>query len=249
MILHETTIGDCTMYLGDALEIMPLLYGRANCVMTDPPYKLTSGGATAGGMHERMGGGEYDNGGSIVDCDLDWTDFMPHVAKLVDRGHVYVMANNRHLANCENAALAAGLRFHNWLIWDKRTAVANRWYMKNAEFCGLFFAGNAMPINNCSCKQLVSMPQVDETSHPTEKPVMLMRYWIENSTRPGDLVIDPFAGTGTTGVACMQGGRRFIGIEKSPKWYEVAVKRLKLEAKTRLASQAELCLNGPAYND
>jgi len=63
--------------------------------------------------------------------------------------------------------------------------------------------------------------------HPTEKPVALMADLILLYTQPGDVVLDPFMGSGTTGVACLKTGRRFIGIERDPKWFDVAEKRLR----------------------
>ena len=70
------------------------------------------------------------------------------------------------------------------------------------------------------------MFQRDESIHPTEKPVELMRYWIGNSTHQGQIVLDPFMGSGTTGVAAIQMGRKFIGIEREPKYFDIACKRI-----------------------
>lgn len=225
-------ISNSRLYHGDALKIIPDLIEKsifADCVVTDPPYLLTSGGCTQGGLHERFGKGEskYGNSGEIVPCDIDWKDFMPGLFGILKTGHAYVMSNNRNIQAMMNSAEDAGFRFHNLLVWDKRTATPNRWYMKNCEFTGLFFKGPAQAINNCGSMQLISVPQVDESEHPTEKPVMLMRHYIENSTKPGDLVIDPFMGSGTTGVACQLSGRRFIGIEKEKRFFEIAADRIK----------------------
>ena len=70
------------------------------------------------------------------------------------------------------------------------------------------------------------VPQRDESEHPTEKPVLLMKHYIENSTQPGDTVMDPFMGSGTTGVAAVMAGRKFIGIERDPRWFETAAARI-----------------------
>ncbi len=213
---------------GDMMQELPKLIAdgwRANCVCTDPPYKLTSGGKNGGGM---SGGWmtDYDNGGSPVDCDIDWKDFMPLLFASMDRGHAYIMANNRNVHPMLNAAEAAGFGFHNILVWNKRSATANRWYMKNLEFVGFFFKGNAFPINNCSSNQYIEMPQRDESNHPTEKPIDLMAHYIGNSTQPGEVVLDPFLGSGTTGVAARQLGRDFVGIESNEKHFHAAEKRI-----------------------
>lgn len=243
--MRKEIIGDATLYLGDSMEIMrDILTGAADCIVTDPPYKLTSGGGTPKGKptrgladwhienrpQPRMSGcfnsESYNNNGNLVECDIDWPDFMPLMYSCLRDGHAYVMANNRHIANCENAALAAGFRLHNWLVWDKVTATPNRWYMKNCEFTGFFYKGRAKYINNMSHKQLVRVAHKDESKHPTEKPVELMESYIRNSTQPGQVVLDPFMGSGSTGVAAIRAGRAFIGIEKDPRWFDVACGRI-----------------------
>lgn len=232
-------IGGATLYHGDALKVLPSLE-PVDLICCDPPYKLTTGGGhpTTPGARRMQGcfaENAYNNNGNIVDCDIDWTDFMaPCFAVLKDPGHAYFMTNNRHIANCENAATAAGFHLHNWLVWDKITATPNRWYMKNLEFCGFFSKGNAFYINDFSAKQLIRCPQVDVSGlftesgddHPTEKPVALMRHYIDNSSQIGQIVLDPFAGSGSTGVAAIQAGRKFIGIEKDEKFFNMAVQRI-----------------------
>ena len=64
------------------------------------------------------------------------------------------------------------------------------------------------------------------TNHPSQKPIQLLRMIVEKYTNSGDLILDPFMGSGTTGVACMQTGRNFIGIEIDPKYYAIAEKRI-----------------------
>jgi site-specific DNA-methyltransferase (adenine-specific) len=67
---------------------------------------------------------------------------------------------------------------------------------------------------------------VEHGQHPTQKPIALLLDWIAKFTEPGELVLDPFMGSGTTGIACERLGRRFIGIEKDPKYFELACARI-----------------------
>lgn len=226
--MKSINIGPHIIYHGNSMKVMPIL-DPIDLIVTDPPYKLTTGGKNTGQMGGVFtSGGEYENNGSIVECDIDWTDFMPLCyGALKSPGHAYFMANNRHIANCENAATDAGFHLHNWLVWDKRTATPNRWYMKNLEFTGFFSKGPAFYINDCSSKQLISCPQVDVSDHPTEKPVALMRHYIDQSSQRGQTVLDPFMGSGSTGVAAIQAGRTFIGIEKNDKFFNMAVQRVR----------------------
>lgn len=112
------------------------------------------------------------------------------------------------------------------LVWDKRTATANKWYMKNCEFTVFVSKGRAFFINDCGSKQLICAPIVMNATHPTEKPVEVMAHYIANSTQRGDMVLDPFMGSGTTGVAASKLRRRFLGIEKDRDYFDLACRRV-----------------------
>jgi DNA modification methylase len=218
-------IGDATLYLGDSREILPTL-GKVDLIVSDLPYKLESGGNTTGEMGGKFDKSQYDNSGNITNCDIEFDEIMPLLAPLLDQGHAYFMVNNRHVASVENAALSAGFRFHNWLVWDKSTGTPNRWYMKNCEFTLFVFRGAAKYINDCGSRQLIKCQNVISGVHENQKPVGLMAHYIQNSSMIGDVVLDPFMGSGTTGVAALQAGRKFIGIEIDAEHFEVACSRL-----------------------
>lgn len=223
-MISPVIIGDATLYCGDCIDVLPMV-GAVDLIVTDPPYKLESGGRSG------LTGGKFDpevytNDGSIIPCDIEFADFMPLLADALPRGHAYFMVNNRHVAGMENAALAAGFRFHNWLVWNKGTCTPNRWYMKNCEFTLFAFRGAATPINDCGARQLITCPNVVDGVHETQKPVDLMAHYIGNSSQPGDIVLDPFMGSGTTGVAALRDGRKFIGIEKEPRYFDIACQRI-----------------------
>jgi len=230
--MRKEVIGNCDLYLGDMREILPSLGECADLACFDPPYQLESGGNTTGEMGGKFSKDRYDNSGSIVDTDIDWPDFMPLVYQsLRGDAHAYVMANNRHVQNMLFSAEESGFRFHNLLVWDKSTATPNRWYMKNCEFTGFFFKGKAKYVNDCGARQLIHVPQESYGDHPTTKPVMLMRHYVEQSTKRGETVLDPFMGSCATGAACIQSGRRFIGIEIDPEYFDLSCKRIEAETK------------------
>jgi DNA modification methylase len=223
------TIGRATLYLGDAREIVPTL-PKADLVCSDPPYLVSKGGFSANLQLEGGFGGwmkDYGNQGDIVQCDIKFSEWLPLVFDaLPERAQAYFMSNGRNLKDMQIAAEAAGFRLHTILVWDKRTALPNKYYQNVTEFALFMFKGNARTINDPSSKNLVSIFQRDESAHPTEKPVELMSYWIGNSSKPGDTILDPFMGSGTTGVAALQQGRAFIGVEQDQKWFETACKRI-----------------------
>ncbi|NTG73276.1 site-specific DNA-methyltransferase [Agrobacterium rhizogenes] len=199
---RKEIIGGCTLYLGNSMEIMPALI-PADLVVSDVPYSLTTGGKAK--SQKTMSGifaaDNYANNGQLVMATVPFPAMMN--------------------------ALHAGFQFHNLLVWDKVSPTANRWYMKNLEFTLYLWKGRARTINNPSSKQLIRGGVDKETSHPTEKPVYLMEEYILNSSAHGETVLDPFMGSGTTGVACVKTGRKFIGIEIDPIYFELACERIR----------------------
>lgn len=219
-------IGAATVYLGDCREVLADVHADLLC--SDPPYRVTSGGF--GDLEGGFSGwikDSYDNKGAIVACDLDWSDWLPCAYEwLADQAQAYIFSNDRNLPVAWKAAEGAGFRFHRLLTWDKRTALPNRWYIQNCEFVLFMRKGPAFQIERCGTMALQSIFQRDESPHPTEKPVPLLQLYIENSTKRGGLVLDPFMGSGSTGVAALRSGRRFVGAEIDTKWFDVACRRL-----------------------
>jgi site-specific DNA-methyltransferase (adenine-specific) len=219
-------IGDARLACGDCLQILPTL-DKVDLVATDPPYLLESGGNTTKDMRGKFSKDVYDNSGQIVDTPLDWSDFMPALFHVLSaNAHAYVMCNNRHVQGMLSAASDTGFKFHNLLVWNKETATPNRWYMKNLEFTGFLYKGKAFRINDCGSKQLNNIPIIKNAEHPTEKPSELMRVYIENSSSIGDVILDPFMGVASTGVACAKLGRKFIGIELDEHYFKIACERI-----------------------
>ncbi len=218
-------IGNAELHLGDCRDIMPTL-GRVDAVVTDHPYLLESGGKNTSIVGGKFSRETYNNGGAIIPVDIEPSEFMPLLAAVLQQGHAYFMVNNRHVSKTQLAAENAGFRFHNLLVWDKKTCTPNRWYMKNCEFTLFMFRGRGKLINHCGSRQLISCMNVMNAEHETQKPVPLMEHYIGNSTERGQLILDPFMGSGTTGVAAVQMGRKFIGIEREAKYFDIACKRI-----------------------
>lgn len=222
------------IYCGDCMPLLADMAANgfvADLVVTDPPYKLTSGGVSKEpGHHRPMRGGwmkNYSNDGKPVHCELEFSEWLPLAYKILRAdADIYAMVNDKNLRDMLNAFVGAGFGIHNILVWNKKTATANRWYMKNCEFIVYGWKGKAATINNPSSMQLVTVPQIDETKHSTEKPVPLMEFFIKNSSKPGDLVVDPFAGSGSTGVAARNLGRNFVGIEIDWEYADISRRRL-----------------------
>ena len=217
--------------------------GSVDLVVCDPHYTNISGGnknpkAPKGILTANDGKASIRHNHSHV---ADYADELFRVLK--DNAHCYVMTNLKNLFRIKEAFIKAGFKLHNLLGWKKNTANPNRWYMKNQEYTLFFRKGKPFRINDCGKKSFVTcdeLPWGDEVElihefpnptgdaklHPTEKPVGLMRLYIEQSSQPGDVVLDPFMGSGTTGVAARQAGREFIGFDIDLQHVMTACRRL-----------------------
>eukprot|EP00873_Tetraselmis_striata_P020733 jgi/Tetstr1/440997/TSEL_029265.t1 len=225
---RKEVIGGTTMYLGDAMAILPEIEPAHLCV-SDVPYSLTTGGVSKSSktMSGIFASHNYANDGQLIMATVPFPAMMSAIhGALVDDADCYVMANDKNVHPLTTAALGAGFQFHNLLVWDKITPTANRWYMKNLEFTLYLWKGRARTINNPSAKQIIRGGLDKVSGHPTEKPVPLMAEYVRNSSAPGEIVLDPFMGSGTTGVAAAQLGRRFIGIELDEGYFDIACQRI-----------------------
>jgi site-specific DNA-methyltransferase (adenine-specific) len=194
-------------------------------IFTDPPYRVISGGnkypTAPKGMLSANDGKHFEHN------DIHFTEYVPHLYRVLKPGkHCYIMTNVLNMFELQSVAIMAGFRLHNVLIWKKNTATPNRWYMKNCEYILMFRKGNAVPIRDCGAKTVIDFPIVKDRDHPTEKPQDLVRYYVENSSDPQDIVLDPFMGVGTTGQVCAITGRKFVGFELDPTYYTKSCIRL-----------------------
>jgi len=225
-VRKEVQIGPCRLILGDSRDVLPDLKGMADLLVSDPPYKLTSGGRKGDHMKGKFSSDRYDNSGKLMRL-LRWDEMAgPMFDACKDRADAYIMANDKEVFNAHAAFTAAGFRLHNLLTWRKETATRNRWYMKDTEYTVYLFKGKARTINFPGSKQSAFHSRPDIDWHPTAKPVELFMEYILNSSQPGDLVLDPFCGSGTTAIAAMRTGRRAVTIEKDPVWFSRKIERV-----------------------
>jgi site-specific DNA-methyltransferase (adenine-specific) len=241
VVEREVTIGDIRLIQGDMRAVLPDLDPRADMVLSDVPYRLTSGGNSTGEMGGCFDNDKYDNSGALFGM-VEWQEMAPLIFDAcADPADAIIMTSDREAMDARQAFQSAGFGFHRLLVWDKITATPNRWYMPNCEFALYLFRGGARRIRDCGSKALIRCPQVDVSQHfldpslpaddrkphATEKPVQLMLHWMGNSTDPGDTVLDPFMGAGATMVAAALSGRHATGIEIDPRWFEVTCARVR----------------------
>ncbi|MEP5728102.1 MAG: DNA methyltransferase [Sulfitobacter sp.] len=227
-------IGPVTLCHGDALDVLQDLRGAADLCVSDFPYRLIAGGRGTSGDGSMSGifdADAYDNSGDLM-AMAEWHQMAPPVYRaLKPNADAYFMTNDKNLLLAGGALVGAGFKFHNLLGWDKGAPTPNRWYMKHVEYVLYMWKGKARAITNPGSKQLFASPRPKDRVHPTQKPICLMEHYIQNSSRPGDVVIDPFCGSGATLVAAALAGRRAIGIEIDPDHFATACAQVELALK------------------
>ena len=209
---REKWVSDCgtvTLYCGDCLEVLPTLEaGSVDAVVTDPPYGIGYDASTS----TQRGIKRF----SAIAGDDALFDPKPFIA-----------FRDCLLFGCNNYCHAIPPRHGQWYFWDK--VIRNSLSVRIAEG---EFAWHKQGTKPRAFRHLWSGAYRDSeaghpTLHPTQKPIALLIWCLELVC--GDSVLDPFMGSGTTGVACVRLGRRFIGIELEPKYFEIAKRRIQDE--------------------
>ena len=199
--------GDVQLYLGDCLEVLPTL-GSVDAVITDPPY----------GMDYDASHKKYKNGIARQSVIGDAGPFDP--SHLLRFGRLIIWGANCFASRLPDSPV--------WLAWVKTTR--NRARVRQADFEMAWTRGC---INRPQAFRHLWIGAFKDSEsgirnvHSTQKPIALMEWCLEIAKiPPGATVLDPYMGSGTTGVACVKTGRRFIGIEIDPGYFEIAVKRI-----------------------
>ena len=236
------------LILGDCLQILPELE-KASCdvVFADPPYFLSNGGTTChAGKRVSVGKGKWDEShGMKLDHEFhrQWLSGCQRVLK--PDATIWVTATHHTLFPIGYVMQELGFKILNLITWEKPNPPPNlscRYFTHSTEML-IWAATNEkskhrfnytdMKAENGG-KQMKTVWKFPAPSkaeklhgrHPTQKPVAFVRRCLLASSNAGDLVLDPFAGSGTTGVACVTTGRRFIGIEKAPEYRQLSRERM-----------------------
>ena len=222
------------IYNEDCLEGMKRIPdGSVDLVVTDPPYRLTSRG-TSGSMGGAFWTGDLAKSGQVFESgNVDISDWIRECYRVLKDGtHLYVMTNDKNLTNCLNQIDSNKFKFIKTLTWVKPNKICGRWYMTQKETIILARKGSQRPINNASTSDVLFTPDFKKLKsnglnlHDTEKPIELMQTLIENSSKNGEVVLDPFMGIGSTAIACINTNRSYIGFELDPEYFKIAKQRI-----------------------
>lgn len=226
---HEV-IGSATLYCGDCRDILPTLTG-IEAVISDPPYGMnanTDSRRFSGGKAENnRRPGQGTNHAAVIGDDVPF-DPMPWL----EVGSDVILWGANHYAS----ALPIG----RTLVWLKKPPALFGTFLSDAEIgwqsggCGVWAFYKQFTIQTRLVEADTTIPV-----HPTQKPVALMEWCVARVK--GVTVLDPFMGSGTTGVACARMGRAFVGVEIDPGYFDIACRRM--EAAQR---QGDLFITRPA---
>ena len=199
---NPVIIGDATLYLGDCREILPTL-PKVDAVVTDPPYGMGKDGQEKStGLH----------GGRKAYEFLGWDTARPSrsVFDLVlGMASKHIVWGGNYFADFLPAA-------GKWLVWDKGQKI-------NQSDGELAWTSENSALRIFTLNRIALM--TDGAEHTTQKPVALME-WAISKIPYSPIILDPWMGSGSTGVACMNLGRKFIGIEIEPKYFDIACRRI-----------------------
>lgn len=217
----------------DAIKTLKSLKSECiDLIITDPPYKVTARGnaGNSGGMMQK----KLSMQGKIFEHnDVKPIEYIPEFYRILkDGSHCYIMTNHVNLQEILNVATECGFKFIKSLIWNKGNKIMGQYYMSQFEYILFFRKGKGKKINKCGTADILNVPnkktkgQDGKNLHDTEKPVELMKILVENSSQENEIVLDPFMGIGSTGMACKELRRHFLGIEIDEKYFNIAKERI-----------------------
>lgn len=220
---EKVVIGNAELWLGDCLELMPHAIDAmsARACVTDPPYGINT---------KSDGSGKLNPWADVCNSAYWYAEwFRVARSRLASDGCMWTCLNWRSLPTFQKASCDAGWPIESLMVWDKKWIGpgGQKGLRPSYELVALF-AGQDFRIDNRGLPdvQAFKWSSMKPHGHPAEKPLALMDFIIQNSTRGGDLVFDPFMGSGTTGEAAVLAGRCFVGFEHDRRWFDVACERL-----------------------
>ena len=239
---NPVVIGNATLYLGDCRDILPTL-PKVDAVITDPPYD-----AEAHAAGRRVKQKQAARGSSIRKLEAAPLDF-----EAMDRGTRQAVCEwaaahcaGWMLAFCQAEAVAvwrvsmqdAGASWRRAMVWFKPDSApqlsGDRPAQGYESIASAWYGQGGSKWNGGGRRGVFIYGKHDagtgyggvSNEHPTQKPISLMTDLVSLFTNSGQLIVDPFMGSGSTGVACMNLGRQFIGIEREPKYFDIACRRI-----------------------
>lgn len=241
------------LYQGNCLDILQSLSAYSvDLIFADPPYFLSNDGySVSGGQRTSVNKGQWDKSAGLYedhDFHLAWLSECKRVLK--ESGSIWISGTYHCIFSIGFALQRLGYRILNTITWYKPGASPNlacRMFTHSTELLIWASPSQARPlphkfnysllktenedkqVRDCWIINRPLKPEIEFGKHPCQKPLALLERVILASSEPGDVVLDPFTGSGSTGVAAIALGRQFIGIDQDPIYLQIAHKRLEKE--------------------
>jgi len=205
--MKEEIIGNARLILGDCRGVLPTLE-KVDAVITDPPYGINENSAKVASREKLAKPTDY----GAFNWDKNPISDELMTAVIGGGKHAVVFGGNYYALPATSC----------WLVWDK---------MNTGDFADCELAWTNLPKAVRIMRHMWNGMLRDgeergqQRVHPTQKPVAVMAWCIEQAGKP-QTILDPFMGSGTTGVAAVRLGRQFIGIEQEPKYFDIACRRI-----------------------
>lgn len=245
----EDQIRNVILFHGNCFDILPRVpENSVDMIFADPPYFLSNGGITChAGRRVSVNKGKWDISKGLEENYIFTQRWLRECQRILTKNGTIWVSGTLHIIYTIGSAMQnLGYKMLNDIAWFKVNPPPNLscryfthstetiiWAAKNKDSRHCFNYESMRKLNNG--KQMLSMwsikaPHPEEKKygkHPTQKPIQLLDRLVLSSTRPNDIVLDPFSGSGTTGIAAYKEGRQYIGIELEQSYLDVSIKRLK----------------------
>jgi len=245
------------LYLGDSLRLLKGLPNESiDMVFADPPYFLSNGGISIqSGKMVKVDKGDWDKSRGFEEDFAFFDNWIGELKRIIKPGGSFWVSGTYHsIYLCGYALAKHGYKILNDITWYKPNAAPNLsgryfaashetllWAKPDKDARHTFnyelmrngdWPEDRMKVPNKQMRSVWSINTLgrDEKihgKHPTQKPLKLLERIVLSSTNPGDIVLDPFTGSSTTGIACSKHGRRFIGIDTEKDYLDLSIKRFK----------------------
>ena len=226
MKTKESSLDGIDLRFGDCLQLMKdIPDGSVDLIVTDPPY-----GINYQSNYRQQKYSTFKN-----DQSMDWLDnFVAEIHRVLKQNTAVYCFCSWHNVDLFKTAFEKKFKLKNIIVWEKNNTSMGDLkgsYAPKHEFV-LFAHKGRRTLNGFRHPDIIKAKRTGNIYHPTEKPVDLLELFLEESSEKHNLILDPFMGSGSTGVACVNTGRRFIGIEIEQKYFDVAAKRIEQASQT-----------------
>ncbi len=259
MVSKRVKLEGAELILGDVLEVLESLEPESvDMIFADPPYNLSNDGITChAGKMVSVNKGKWDKSNGIeADFEFHKSWILACRRVLKPSGTIWISGTYHSIYACGFALQLAGYHIlndicwykpnaspnlscrmftasHETLIWARRDKKAKHTFnyeaMKHGDFPKDFLKSPGKQMRSVWAIPTPASSEKRHGKHPTQKPIALLDRIIRASTLEGDVILDPFMGSGTTGVAALRNSRNFIGIDNEPEYFDLALARLRAE--------------------